>query len=130
MKSQVPVNLLHHDFYVADGGIRYRIPSSGTAARLVINTEHIGVISLSLGTRTIDVPIVKITADRLYLIDEHGNESTMPEPDGVHIYLVSTMVADYLKGRSDIYAPDTTKGGVVRNERGSIIAVSQIQTFT
>lgn len=130
MKAYIPVNLLHHDFYIADGGIRYRIPSSGKAARLRINTNNIGKISVFLGTRVIEIPIVEITTDNLYLVDIDGNESRLPEPDEEHIYIVSTMVADYLKGRSDIYAPDTTKAGVVRNERGSIIAVSQLQTFS
>jgi len=129
LKALIPVNLLHHDFYIADGGVRYRIPSSGKVARLEIVTEPIGKLNLSLGSRVLEVPIVEITTDNLVLIDMDGFESELPEEDDEHIYLVSTMVAEHLRGRMDVYAPDTTKNGVVRNERGSIIAVSQLQTF-
>lgn len=52
----------------------------------------------------------------------------MPKPkDGVS-YIVSSVVAKALK-RSDVYCPDTSDDGVIRDGCGFIVAVKRLQQF-
>jgi len=59
-----------------------------------------------------------------------GKIEGLPEPQEGVFYIVSFPVLQALNGtRPDVFAPDTTPQGAIRNETGQIIAVRGLQTL-
>lgn len=56
---------------------------------------------------------------------EFGEIEGLPEPEDGTVYIVSTIVRQAAKeqGRQDVISPDTSPNGVIRNEKGEIVAV-------
>jgi hypothetical protein len=88
------------------------VDQDGLISRLNSRCESIG--------DALGIPVVLCT---------EGEPTNLPEPeDGVGL-IVSSVVAKRMKGREDVFCPDTSDEGVVRDGRGSIIAVTRLQKF-
>lgn len=88
-----------------------RIPTSGKIVRVKAECEVAGTIN--------GIP---------FSVCRDGVVVNMPKPkDGV-AYIVSSVVGKALK-RCDVYSPDTSEDGVIRDGAGYIIAVKRLQQF-
>lgn len=112
------VNLTPHEItmYVkhlgGDPEVIDRIPSSGEVAR---------VTSDQTVTHTINgIPCV---------INSFGPVEGLPVPQQNTIYIVSSLVESQVSGRDDVYGPDTSPKGAVRNEYGQIIGCTRLVKF-
>lgn len=54
--------------------------------------------------------------------------SWLPAPQRGVVYIVSSFTAQVAK-RKDFISPDTTPDGVIRNDKGEIVAVRRFQKF-
>ena len=110
------VNLTPHEVvvYGEDGGIRLRIPPSGTVARVSTKSVIVGEIN--------GVP-VRAT--------EYGDVTGLPDPEPGTVYIVSSvlLIALRAKGinRDDVVAPDTNPDSVIRDPEGRVIGVKYFQ---
>lgn len=106
------INLTPHEIKIVDekGDVKLIIPPSGKVARVKTRQEVVGRID--------DIPVVKTVLE--------GIEG-LPEPKEGHIYIVSSLVAQNVKDRDDVIAPDTSPQGVMRDEKGNIIGVKRFQ---
>lgn len=114
MKVEKMVNLTPHNIVIMreDGKEKMTIPPSGRIVRIKADQKIIGEVN--------GIPIVKTT-----FRDIEG----LPEPEPNTVFIVSSLVAQAIKSREDIVAPDTTPQGVVRNEKGQIIGVKRFQRW-
>ena len=105
------INLTPHTIRVIDvDRVVHEIPASGTVARVdTIETEQASV--------SVDGALFSVKSRTM------GAVSGLPDPNGVSIFLVSSMVLDAVQGRNDVFAPDTGKTAV-RDERGLVWAVT------
>jgi hypothetical protein len=153
------VNLTPHKITVwgEDGGIKAVIPPSGEIARVEVKQEVIGEINGIPVVKTVINPENVKVGDKEFRWFTHpcdncqySNSNDCPvwpsdeegeggdgfigvEQCGVQkpykYFIVSTLVAQTLKGRADVIAPDTSPSGVVRDDKGNIIGVKRFQKF-
>ncbi len=105
------VNLTPHEVAVMVGDSIIRIPTSGKIVRVKMACELAGKMnglpfSICKDSEVVDMPKKK---------------------DGV-AYIVSSVVGKALK-REDVYCPDTSEDGVIRDGNGYILAVKRLQQF-
>ena len=106
------INLTLHDVTIKmpDGSTKV-IPKSGMSVRCDIPMEQ---------SESIDgIPTKVKRLDRI--------STCLPAPEDGKIFLVSSMVLDACPARHDLIAPDTSKGGAIRDVNGRIIAVRGVQ---
>ena len=103
------VNLTPHaiSIFDADGNVMKKIEPSGTIARLSTSTETVDVIDG-----------IRITAT--VFGDIEGLPSS--DPNGNVGYIVSSLVAQAVDGRSDIFIPNES----VRDSQGRIIGCKSL----
>ncbi|MCX7946961.1 MAG: hypothetical protein N2557_08595, partial [Hydrogenophilus sp.] len=97
------VNLTPHEVVVEGNGEVIRIPPSGALARVTMGRKGVERTLMGMPFLTIG-PIV-----------------TYPLPQEGVIYIVSSLMAQALKGRRDVVAPDTDRAR--RDEKGQIVSV-------
>jgi len=109
------VNLTPHDIVVfaADGTELRRYPATGVFARAAARTEIIGELD--------GVPVAR---------QQFGEVSDLPDPEPGTVYLVSLVVGQALKGqRDDLYGPDTSPDGAVRDAEGRIAGTRRLVKY-
>lgn len=96
------VNLTPHNvtFVAEDGSVLRTIEPSGTLARVSTKTVAIGEVD--------GLPITTT---------EFGEVEGLPAPKDETMYIVSSLVAQRVHGRRDVFIPNES----VRDERGRII---------
>lgn len=107
------INLTPHVIRVIDvDRVVHEVSPSGTVARVdTIETEQASV--------SVDGALFSVKSRTM------GEVSGLPDPNGVSIFLVSSMVLDALQGRGDVFAPDTGRSAV-RDERGLVWAATSL----
>ena len=114
------INLMEHACIIKVGEKTYKIPPSGTVAKVEkIKSTWTGDIWIQPGRAMRDgfhVPII---------LREAGDIIDLPEPCHETIYLVSPEVVDGVPNRSDIFTPDIGETAI-RNEKGQVTAVTQL----
>lgn len=106
------VNLTPHDIIVrSENGDRVFQPS-GQVARL--NTRQINVTPIE------GIPVV---------VTQLGVVEGLPEPKNGIFYIVSSLIAQAVRNRPDVFSPDTGPTAI-RDEDKQIVAVIRFQTFT
>jgi len=99
------VNLTPHPVVIQKvTGEKIEIPPSGIVARVKEERIKVGEIN--------GIPIYAM---------KYGEVENLPEPRKGVVYIVSSVVLPYTKGRTDVFAPDT--GRAIRDEKGNIVAV-------
>lgn len=93
-----------------DGSITI-IPYSGSTARVNFEQEVVGAID--------EVPIYR---------NGYGEVKGLPKPCGGRVYVVSRLVAEYVK-RLDVVCPNTAPKHVVRDDYGMPVAVDSFITY-
>jgi len=109
------INLTPHAVTIYRDGQPVRtIEPSGTVARVTSISEHIGEVD--------GIPVYQ---------HGFGAVENMPEPVSDTIYLVSMVVGQALagSGRTDIYGPDTSPAGAVRDAEGRIIGTRGLVAY-
>lgn len=100
------VNLTPHPLVIETaGGDRITAPPSGTVARVAETTQAAGTVEV-VGHA---VPLVRRTL---------GAVENLPAPAEDTLYVVSSLVADAIRDRTDLVAP----ADFVRDETGRIVA--------
>ena len=105
------INLTPHECSIHIGDTIRRIPPSGNVVRLNSHCQACGECD--------GIPVV---------ICKEGEPKGLPEPQDGVVYVVSSMVAKKVK-RLDVLCPDTSDEGVIRDGKGYIIGVKQLQLF-
>mgnify|MGYP000449499927 CR=1 FL=1 len=105
------INLTPHTITIKTEAKTYTIEPSGIVARVDQVPRAVGYIG--------DTGITYIKYD-------YTDVKDLPEPYHDTIYLVSSIVLAAIKGRDDVYAPDTSSRSVMRDEKGNIIAVKNL----
>jgi len=103
------VNLTPHDVVVRLTGRDVVFPRSGQQARVAVTQTEVAVID--------SIPVVR---------NVYGEVQGLPAPERGTIYIVSAQVLERAGGRHDVFAPDTSPAGVVRDAEGRIIAVKRL----
>ena len=113
MKWQVDkiINLTPHEVAIHLGDAIRRIPPSGNVVRLNSHCQPCGECD--------GIPVA---------ICKEGEPKGLPEPVDGTVYIVSSMVAKKVK-RLDVLCPDTSDEGVIRDGKGYIVGVTQLQLF-
>jgi len=109
------VNLTPHDIVVMaeDRTELRRYPASGTIARAASKTEIVGELD--------GVPVAR---------QQFGEVSGLPDPEPGTVYLVSLVVGQAMKGqRDDLYGPDTSPDGAVRDAEGRIVGTRRLVKY-
>ena len=103
------INLTPHDVTIFVGWNEERVfPASGYVARCSHTTETIDVVE--------GIPVNRTT---------FGDVTGLPDPvEGVN-YIVSNLVAQSVKGRTDVFFPC----GAVRNEKGVIVGCKALSRY-
>ena len=101
------INLTPHKIVIKTENKTLEVEPSGNA-RVATIEEVVGNVD--------GIPVVKRT---------FGEVEGLPEPEDGIAYIVSAMVLGAVKGRDDVFAPDTGKSAI-RNERGQIEAVVRL----
>ena len=102
------INLTPHTIVIKTETKEKKIDPSGTVARVAVEEKEAGEIE--------GIPVIKRGFKEV---------EGLPEPkDGV-VYLVSSLVLSAVKGRGDVFAPDTGNTAI-RNEQGQIEAVTRL----
>ena len=107
-------NLTPHEIKVVgeDGEVKMVIPPSGQVARVRAEQKVVGEID--------GVPVVKTV---------FGDVEGLPEPREGVVYIVSSLVAQAVREREDVVAPDTSPLGAVRDADGRIVGVKRFQRW-
>lgn len=58
-----------------------------------------------------------------------GQVENLPDPAMDTIYVVSALVAQQCQDRNDVYAPDTSPSGAVRDDKGLIVGVKGLVRY-
>jgi len=109
------INLTPHDIVVVgdDGTEIRRYPASGQVARVGSRVEIVGELD--------GVPVAK---------HQYGEVEGLPAPEPGTVYLVSLVVGQALAGtRDDLYGPDTSPAGAVRDAEGRIIGTKRLVKY-
>ena len=102
------VNLTPHNITFRGSAGDRTFPASGPVARATeIDTEADDIDGMPTTRRSL------------------GDVTDVPAPEAGTVYIVSQMCLSGLSGRSDVVAPDTGSGSVVRGVRGQIEAVTR-----
>lgn len=119
------VNLTPHDVNIVapDGSVILTIAPSGTVARCATSREVVGSIQVD----GVDIPVTQTTFgaveglrgadDPNYACPWCGYYGCGSTCDAAPVYIVSSLVAQAARGRSDLLVPDDT----VRDADGRII---------
>ena len=111
------VNLTPHAINIIAGVQNFEIPASGQVARCAVKSAQAGFIPVD----GVQIPVVQ---------NQFGEVEGLPEEVAGTILLVSALVGSALAGkRNDLYGPDTSPSGAVRDESGKIVAVKGLQKF-
>jgi hypothetical protein len=104
------VNLTPHTInIVKEDNTILRIEPSGNLARVTTSTECVDVVTVKTDVNTgFDIPI---TTTR------YGEVEGLPDPTPNTIYVVSSLVAERVPGRRDVFIPNES----VRDDKGRII---------
>ena len=118
------VNLTPHEVTVYLDNDIVRIPPSGMVARVDTRIEDEGVSKDG-------ITVVLVKQGRVYVVKcgERRDKQRFPNVKKGTVYLVSVIVARELM-RADVWSPDTSDDGVVRDGRGYIIGVKRFQCFS
>lgn len=118
------VNLTPHDINIVgeDGSIQHVIPPSGAIARCKVERETIdhGYIYIPINKPDPDNPRTFIVSNHVEVPitqTKFGEVEGLPEKEYKTIYIVSSLVAQACKDRTDVFIPDDT----VRDNEGKII---------
>jgi hypothetical protein len=104
------INLTPHSINVKVGESLFTYEPSGDIARVKTETKVVFYAG--------EIQVVKTTFSAV---------EGLPEPHDDTLYLVSSIVAQAAKGRSDVVAPDT--GATAIRENGQVVAVRGFQQF-
>jgi len=151
MNEKKLINLTPHPITVVgeDGEVKLVIPPSGKIARVKTEQTVIGEINGIPVVKTVfgDVEGLPTVCDNCELDGDSNAPCYNPEWGGenwktkyrgscpynaqkpMYVYIVSSLVAQAVKGRQDVVAPDTSPSGVVRDEQGRIIGVKRFQRW-
>lgn len=111
------INLTPHAINIVCGDGILEIPASGQVARCAVKSAPAGSIHVD----GVQIPVVQ---------NQFGPVEGLPAPQDWVIYIVSALVGSALAGqRDDIYGPDTSPAGAIRDESGKIVAVRGLQKF-
>lgn len=101
------INLTPHAVNIVDndGQLLYQIPASGHIARVSAKTVVVGEI--------FGIPVTETV---------FGDVENLPDPAGDTIYIVSSLVAQRCKGRTDVFIPNES----VRNSDGVIVGCKSL----
>ena len=88
-------------------------PPSGELAR--VETTRVRI-----SPHGVPVPVFKT---------DWGEVTGLPDPVEGTIYIVSTLVAQQVPMRGDVFSPDTSPSGAIRDESGRVVAVTGLQSF-
>jgi len=102
------IALVPHALNISVGGETITVEPSGDVARVSVKQEVVGEID--------GIPVVK---------NVYGEVTGLPEPTEDTIYIVSGLVLSRVKGRKDVFAPDTG-ATAIRNTEGQIEAVTRL----
>lgn len=105
------VNLTPHALWVKKEDDTVVIPPSGQVARVGVVTETLP----SVGRFSISKQVF-------------GEVEGLPEPTEGTYFIVSALVGGQVKGRCDVFGPDTGQSAI-RNDKGHIIAVRGLVQF-
>ena len=107
------INLTPHNVSILKpDGATLDLAPSGQVARVATQARDAGQLD--------GIPVVQQT---------YGDVQGLPNPQDGVAYLVSGLVLSAVKaagGRSDVYAPDTSPDGAVRDDGGRIVAVRRL----
>lgn len=84
-------------------------PPSGQIARVAVSTVPDGMVE--------GVPVVRTV---------FGQVENLPKPQDGVFFIVSSIVAQAVRGREDVLAPDTGPESAIRDEDGRITAVRRL----
>lgn len=109
------VNLTPHAINIVgyDGSLLTSFPPSGVVARAVHRRAQLGTVNLE----GVDVPVFQ---------SSFGRTDWFPAPEEGTIYIVSSITAQAVRGRDDVYMVDDQ----VRDEGGRVIgcrALAKVQ---
>ena len=102
------LNLTPHTINIQD----ISIPPSGHVARVATVAKDAGTVD--------GIPVVR---------QSYGDVQGLPDPQDGVAFLVSGLVLAAVKaagGRADVYAPDTSPQGAIRDDAGRIVAVRRL----
>jgi len=102
------VNLTPHKITIKSKKGDIEVPPSGTIARVTTIEEVVAEVD--------GISIIK---------REFGEVEGLPEPENGVAYIVSSLVLGAVKGRKDVFAPDTG-ATAIRDEKGQIKAVTRL----
>jgi|Deesub1362A_J573_1020465.scaffolds.fasta_scaffold03301_3 hypothetical protein len=132
------VNMTPHAITIVgeDGLVKLVIPPSGKVARvrteqtIVGSINTISIVKTELGDVE-GVPTVCSNChfDSADCVYKPRGLGACEDQEPAEIYVVSSLVAQALKGRKDVVAPDTSPQGVVRDENGRIVGVKRFQRW-
>ncbi len=111
--SQI-VNLTPHAITVRGRDGETTFPPSGEVARVTSNSTEQKDCLVTRPEGVLRVPVV---------YQAPGTVEGLPGPKVDTIFLVSAVVLSACQGRRDVFAPDTSPTGAVRDDQGRIIAV-------
>lgn len=102
------IALVPHAVIIKAGDETIVVEPSGQIARVSVTQEVVGQVD--------GIPVVK---------NVYGEVTGLPEPKEDTIYIVSGLVLSRVKGRKDVFAPDTGNTAI-RNSAGQIEAVTRL----
>jgi len=102
------VNLTPHTINIKVNNKTLSVAPSGEIARVATIEKIAGEVN--------GIPVIERTFE---------NVEGLPAPQKDTIYLVSSMVLVVVKGRDDVFAPDTGTSAI-RDEAGRIVAVTRL----
>jgi hypothetical protein len=113
------VNLTPHDVTLVDSnGMKLVFKSSGTVARVLLNTDVTTIEAEVAPGIILTVPLKRTTGSQVV---------NLPEPQEGVMYIVSYMLANHVK-RTDVIAPLTDESAT-RDDNRNILGVRSFQTF-
>ncbi|RLI11543.1 hypothetical protein DRO33_03915 [Candidatus Bathyarchaeota archaeon] len=139
------VNLTPHEIVLQVSNKRITIPPSGRIARVATKQ----VYEDSVTVNGVEVPIYRTEFGKVEGLPPYSclncvhfkNNGGECDPEGqpdvpeqcdrfepLEVYVVSSLVAQAVKGRKDVVAPDTGPTAI-RNEQGQIVAVTRFQRW-
>jgi len=117
-------NLTPHEITVHLDSTIHRVPVSGLVARADTPITDEGYTKEG-------IPVALMGKSKVYVVrcgDRRG-KVPFPSPKRGTIYLASVVVAREMM-RADVWSPDTSDDGVIRDGRGYIVGVKRFQAFT
>jgi len=149
------VNLTPHEIKIVgeDGEIKLVIPPSGKLARVSTKQVKVGevngipIVKTEFGEVVVagkDGNTTKFNDGETFIcnnckhfINNFGecagalvkNVEYCEHQEPIDYYIVSSLVAQAVKGRNDVVSPDTSPASAVRDENGNIIGVKRFQRW-